>query len=258
MVRSILLRRVSPGARSERGVSGAEMALLLAVVALGAVGGLTVVGGSLGGGSDLDTASAALGEEAVLIDENTADGASAGSGAGGSSGVFGGAAEGVSGTGLDGGFTSDPEVGGYWNTHRPGEFIGEWEVVAGSVDAKVTHSASFGLGDEDDQFMDLNGSNAAGHIRRTVDVFPDTEYNLSVDLGENTYGGPAVKSMEIIWNGEVISTLEVDLPSSNELKTFTVRLPPSSTGEAVLEFRSLHGGSYGVLIDNPTLTLVPR
>lgn len=240
----------------ERGASGAEMALLVGVVALAAVAGITSVGGALGG-EDLDTASSALGEQPVRIDESTEDGASAGNGAGGSSGVFGGAAAGVSRTGLSGGFTSDPEVGGYWNTHRPGEFIGGWEVVAGSVDAKVTHSSRFGLGDEDDQFMDLNGSNAAGHIRRTVDVFADTEYNLSVDLGENTYGGPAVKSMEIIWNGEVVSTIEVDLPTSDELKTFTVRLPPSPTGQGVLEFRSLHGGSYGVLIDNPTLTLVP-
>ena len=119
----------------------------------------------------------------------------------------------------------------------------------------VTHSNAF---NQDEQiqgdFMDMNG-HGAGHIRRSVDVIPNTTYNLSIDLGENAYGGPAVKTMEVIWNGEVVSTLEVDLPH-HETRTFTVQLPESATGDATLEFRSLNNSAHGVLIDNPTLTLI--
>ncbi len=230
-----------------------EAAFLTALIAMVAIGGLKAVGATIGG-EDIETANTAMGGEPVVVDENTEQTASAANGAGGSSGTFGTAATGVSNTGLSEGFDGN-EGSGYWNTHHAGSFIGEWEVLSGSIDAETTHSNAF---NQDEQiaggFMDMNG-HGAGHIRRAVDAIPDTTYNLSVDLGENGYGGPAVKTMEVIWNGQVVSTLEVDLPH-HETRTFTVQLPPSANGDAVLEFRSLNNSAHGVLIDNPTLTLI--
>lgn len=240
---------------SERGASGVEMGMLLALVALVAITSVQGLGASLGG-SNIDNANAAFADEPAQINTSMdSAGPSAANGAGGSSGVFGSTAAGVSNTGMSGGFESDPSIGGYWNTHGAGTSVGEWDVVAGSVDARVSQSNAFNFAVEG-HFMDLNGSGAGGHIRRTIDVLPNQTYNLSMDLGENVYGGPPTKSVEVIWNGEVISTLEVDLPA-HELRTFTVALPESPDGTGVLEFRSLQEGSYGVMLDNPTLTLIP-
>ncbi len=242
------------GRRRERGASTIEAAFLVALIAMVAIGGLRAVGASIGG-EDIETANEAMADETVVVNSDTEKTSSASNGAGGNSGTFGSAATGVSNTGLAEAFEGN-EGAGYWNTHWPGSFIGEWEVLSGSVDASVTQSGSFNQDDQiEGNFMDMNGSGSGGHIRRTVDVIPNTTYSLSVDLGENGYGGPAAKSMEIIWNGQVVSTVEVDLPH-HETRTFTVQLPASASADGVLEFRSLHGGSYGVLIDNPTLTLI--
>ncbi len=158
---------------------------------------------------------------------------------------------GVGLTGLEGGFSSDSSVGGYWNTHSPGALIGdEWEVVAGTVDAQVEHSSLFTFGVEG-QFLDLNGGNA-GHIRRTVTVIPDTAYELTFDLGENVYGGPAVKQMEVIWNGVVIATLDVDVPQ-HQLQQITLAIPATSGTEGVLEFKSLLPSAHGPILGNPQL-----
>lgn len=150
--------------------------------------------------------------------------------------------------GIEGGFVSDLSIGGYWNTHGSGSLVGgEWDVVGGSVDANITQSNSFNY-TVDGQFMDLNG-NSAGHIRREVNVIPNTPYTLTMDLGENVYGGPAVKQMEIVWNGTVIDTIDVDVPQ-HQLESYTVAIPPSATGDGVLEFRSLLGGAYGPTMGN--------
>lgn len=230
-----------------------EMTALLAMIALVAIAALRSLGGSVGG-QDVDTATEAMSEETTTIDADTEKTASAANGAGGTSGTFGDAATGVSNTGLAEAFDGN-EGSGYWNTHSAGTSIGEWEVLSGSIDASTTHSGAFNQDDQiEGNFIDMNG-HGAGHIRRSVEVIPDTTYNLSIDLGENGYGGPPVKTMEIIWNGQVVSTLEVDLPQ-HETRTFTVQLPPSATGDGVLEFRSTNSSAHGVLIDNPTLTLI--
>ncbi|MEM9466390.1 MAG: prepilin-type N-terminal cleavage/methylation domain-containing protein [Actinomycetota bacterium] len=159
---------------------------------------------------------------------------------------------GVGLTGLEGGFSSDTSIGGYWNTHGAGAFIGdEWEVVSGSVDAQVQHSSSFDFGVEG-QFIDLNGG-SAGHIRRSVTVIPDTAYELTFDLGENVYGGSAVKRMEVIWNGVVVATLDVDVPAL-QLQQISLTLPAVSGTEGVLEFKSLLPSAYGPILGNPQLT----
>lgn len=161
---------------------------------------------------------------------------------------------GVGLTGLEGGFSSDASVGGYWNTHGAGALIGDaWEVVSGSVDAQVEHSSSFDFG-VDGQFIDLNGT-SAGHIRRTVTVIPDTPYELTFDLGENSLGGAAVKQMEVIWNGVVIATLDVDVPKL-ELQQITLSIPATADTSGVLEFKSLLPGAHGPILGNPTLSPV--
>ena len=238
----------------QRGASSVETGIAIALIALVATAALTSFGRNAGG-EDIDTAAEAIGNEPTKINATNPDGPSAGNGAGGNTGIFGSTAEGVSGTGLKGGFESESSVGGYWNTHHAGQMVGEeWEVVSGSVDAHLDHDGRFDMSVEG-QFLDLNG-HGAGHIRRTVDVIPDAHYNLSIDIGENVYGGPAVKQMEVIWNGQVVSTLEIDLPAE-DVKTFTVALPPFSGDEGVLEFRSLLGSAHGPVIDNPTLTYIP-
>ncbi|MEM9521808.1 MAG: discoidin domain-containing protein [Actinomycetota bacterium] len=156
-------------------------------------------------------------------------------------------------TGMEGDFTSDTSIGGGWNTHGAGQTFGDWEVVSGTIDARVSHNSAFAF-PVDGQFLDLNGGNA-GHIRRSVYVVPGASYTLTFDLAENVYGGPAVKQMEIIWNGAVIETIDVDVAQYTVIPT-TVAIPASPTAEGILEFRSTIGGGFGPVLGNPRLTLV--
>ncbi len=228
---------------------------MLALVALVAIGAIRALGGAVGG-EDVDTANEALGEEVVTVDEDTTNGPSANNGAGGSSGALGSAASGVRNTGQQAGSNGfdHGEDTNFWNTRWPGDKIGDWTVTSGSVDARVDEKGPFDI-EVDGNFMDMNG-HGPGRVERTVEVIAGADYNLSIDLGENSFGGPAAKTLAVEWNGVRISTLEVDLPN-NVTRTFTVKLPPSDSSEATLAFQSLNYSAHGVLIDNPTLTLIP-
>ncbi|MEM9521805.1 MAG: prepilin-type N-terminal cleavage/methylation domain-containing protein [Actinomycetota bacterium] len=161
---------------------------------------------------------------------------------------------GVGLSGLEGGFQSDTSVGGYWNSHGAGQLVGDqWEVVSGTVDARIEHSSSFNY-TVDGQFMDLNGG-SAGHIRRSVTLIPDTAYNLTFHLGENVWGGPAVKQMEVIWNGTVLVTMDVDYPA-HTLELITIPIPAQASPDATIEFRSVLSGAYGPVLGNVLLTPV--
>ncbi|MEM8924825.1 MAG: hypothetical protein AAGD35_15080 [Actinomycetota bacterium] len=233
-----------------------ETAFIMALVAVVAVGGLQAVGSSIGGGDDLNEASEALGEEVVEIDAGTPDGPRAADGAGGSSGALGSAAGSVGGSGATQTATLDIDYDrSFWNTHYPGQTFNDWTVEGGSVDVKVDGRGGFDYG-VGGNIIDMNG-HGAGRISKTFNVLPNVGYNLSVDLGENPGGPHAKKMLAIEWNGERISTLSIDVPR-NTLKTFTVKLPPSATGEGVLTFQSLLPSAYGPVIDDPTITLSPR
>ncbi len=250
----------------ERGATSVEMGLIISLIAVIALGALMAVGRTIGGDDSSSTVNQALGSEPVSINGSTEKTASAANGAGGSSGVLGNAAtvsaNSGSGNSLAGGsvtgeatsFTIDDADDGSWNTHRTGDSFGGWTVVSGTIDATVNYRGPFDL-DIASNFIDMNGW-GAGKIERTVDIIPNQTYNLSIDLAENAYGGPDVKTLEILWNGEVISLLEVDLPR-DETRTYTVQLPAVAANEAVLSFASKNGSAHGVLIDNPTLTLIP-
>ncbi len=160
----------------------------------------------------------------------------------------GGAPPGV--TGLDSGFSPLLQSNS-WNTHSAGQTMDGWEVVSGNVDGNHNNHGPVAI-PVAGQFIDLNGG-TAGHIRKTVSVAPNTDYTLTMDLAENVWGGPAVKQFEIIWNGVVVDTVDVDLPANTAI-VYSISLPGSPSNQAVLEFRSLHGSAHGPLIGNPILS----
>ncbi|MEM9201908.1 MAG: hypothetical protein AAGC53_09615 [Actinomycetota bacterium] len=245
--------------RSDRGASAIQTAVMISLIAIVAYAGLSRLGRTAGG-EDIETANEALGEEYVQVrtgGESTTTAtasSSAGNGAGGSSGTFGDAAEGVSQTGLGGVFGGERIDNHYWNTHWTGDQLGDWEVVSGSVDVHAEETHRFNFAAEGD-YIDLNGY-GPGHVKKTVDIIPNAVYNLSVDIGENPYGSK-IKTLQIIYDGEIISTLDINL-GRNKQETFTVKLPALPKGSAVLEFKSLTPGKGGPVIDNPTLTYVPN
>ncbi|MEM9201903.1 MAG: type II secretion system protein [Actinomycetota bacterium] len=153
-------------------------------------------------------------------------------------------------SGLESGFAPVTNTGS-WNTTGAGAVYGDWEVVSGNVDFHHNNLSVVAL-PTTHQVIDLNGT-TAGHIRRSVTIAPNRTYQLSLEVAENVWGGPAVKQMEIIWNGDVVETVDIDM-AANAIETRTFDLPPSSTREATLEFRSLHGSAHGPLIANPQVT----
>ncbi|MEM7340079.1 MAG: hypothetical protein AAF467_15595 [Actinomycetota bacterium] len=235
--------------RTETGVSGVETALVVALVTLVCIGGVTSIQRSIAGDDSDGVAAAtqALGTEEVVIDSSSPD-ASAPPGGGG--GTFGEAGNGITNTNVsDAGFETNPEGDDNWTTYSSGQTVGAWTVTSGSVDVKNSDWHEFGFGQ---RFVDING-HGPGTLEQQIEVVPGASYDMSIVLGENDWGGPAVKKIAIEWNGERVSTLAVDL-SRYEAKTFAVKLPPSDDPNATLVIRSLTGSAHGVFLDEPTLT----
>lgn len=249
----------------QRGATLAEAGLLLALVAAVCVLALTQLGENAG---SLEAANETLETPDQSRIDNESGGTITGSptyedsgssgggssGSGGSGGSGGGSALGLAGAAID---DADLEDRGFedgltnnWDNYTAGQTIGSWTVTEGNVDTHDTQAYANG---QDSRFIDLNGF-GPGEIEQQVEIVPGVSYLLSVEVSENQCG-PAVKGMQIIWNGTVVSDLSVDLPRG-ERRTYQVSLPQSSSSNATLAFRSTTPSNCGVQIDEPTIQLI--
>ncbi|MEM7315219.1 MAG: DUF642 domain-containing protein, partial [Planctomycetota bacterium] len=74
-----------------------------------------------------------------------------------------------------------------------GGTIGDWDVIAGNVDAQT----GFEPGPLGGKGIDLNGTSAAGTIRQTLMTEVDRQYQVIFALGGNWSGGDTIKDVRV-------------------------------------------------------------
>jgi choice-of-anchor C domain-containing protein len=163
---------------------------------------------------------------------------------------FGVCALALSGCVINGGFETPRETG--YVVHTAGDrAIAGWNIDSGSVDVVASDVWQPSQGR---QSLDLTGSTEAGRIRQVLIVTPGASYNVEFDLAGNPDGAPAIKELNVYWDGaQVGSTLTFDTTghSRTDMGWEHVSLPVTATGDtATLEFESLTAPFYGPVIDN--------
>lgn len=145
----------------------------------------------------------------------------------------------------------------YYQTFQPGQQIGGWKIIDGTVDI-VRHkqpTASRGH-----QSLDLSGV-SPGAIQRTVLTKLGGEYELSFDFSGNGIGG-ALSVMEVRWDGRLVNTFYYDTaPQTNsyQVNMYWKRetlLLTARNRRTTLEFRSLTPGASGPALDRVRLERV--
>ena len=144
-------------------------------------------------------------------------------------------------------------------THGLNAALGKWRVAEGDV--QIIGSGywqhSKGL-----QSLDLNGT-TRGAIRQDITTTPGGVYDLSFRLAGNVDGGPAVKTVDVLWgpigNQKLIRRLTFDTTgrSRTDMGWRTVSLPGLVAADATsrLSFVSRTAGSFGAVLDD--VQLVP-
>lgn len=246
--------------RCERGAAAMEVGLVIAGISLVCFGAIKVLGSSVGfgDGDRADEATVALERDSVDASNPDEVIQAARNVENRSSPPLGHAAAAITGDpDIDGSFedglTSSYTIYGAGSTiHSVGAAVSGWNVIEGTVETNDAQRHDFGQGARS---VDLNG-NGPGAMEREIPVIPGVAYTISFTVAENTYCGPATKTMGIDWQGERIAELDVNLPRG-DIRTYEVQVPAGTTTSGTLTLRGLSPSSCGVVIDDASIQLDP-
>jgi choice-of-anchor C domain-containing protein len=149
----------------------------------------------------------------------------------------------------DGGFEDVAATVGSFDRYFAPATIGVWTVTQGSVDLS---GAGFWQNADGNQSLDLDGAFDPGGVAQTFHTVPLLKYRVTYYLAGNPASGPAIKTGQVLANGNVIQNFAFDITG----KTFTdmgyvkkhTHFLATSTS-ATLEFRSTTGSGFGPVID---------
>ena len=154
----------------------------------------------------------------------------------------------------DGSFET-PVVAPPWIQVRAGQSLGNWTVDAGNVE--LIHNG--GNAADGQQYVDLDGSNAAGTIHQDLSTKLGARYTIRFALAGNPEGGPTVKTLRLQF-GAFTRTFTFDTTGHTwndpGWVTQTVTLPALNTTTR-LSLQSLDTGSplsYGPMVDAVSVT----
>ena len=147
-----------------------------------------------------------------------------------------------------------PEI--HFRIVTAGEHIGPWSVSGGAVDHIAPHFWEAAHGE---QSLDVNSCGPAT-VSQRVPTRPGDSYQLCFALAGNSEAAPARKRLAVLWEGEIVATVEFDASHTRRARMeyryhrYVVR---ASGHDAVLAFRSLTPGCYGPVLDDVTLQRIP-
>jgi choice-of-anchor C domain-containing protein len=138
-----------------------------------------------------------------------------------------------------------------------GGTIGPWTVSGIHVD----HLRPDWPVSEGAQAVDLSGSPGAGAVYQILSTEAGQSYLLRFAMAGNftpwdgnpNNWSPAVKEMEVVWDGELVDTVTFDVTGHDASDPGWVYLSYGVTAESSateLRFVSLTGGAYGPLLDD--------
>jgi choice-of-anchor C domain-containing protein len=131
----------------------------------------------------------------------------------------------------------------------------DWTIESGNIDLIGT----LWTPNEPDQSIDLSGCER-GTIKQSIVTDSNKQYKLSFALAGNTYDAPAIKTVEVFWDGASQGTFDFDTTghSTTDMGWKIVELPnlKASTSSTELKFKDVTPvGNYpsvcvGVALDN--------
>ena len=149
----------------------------------------------------------------------------------------------------DGGFEDVTATPGFFDRYFAPANFGVWTVTQNSVDLM---GAGVWDGVDGVQSVDLDGGAHPGGIAQTFDTVPLLKHRVTYHLAGNPTSGPAVKTGQVLANGNVIQNFSFDVTGKTytdmgyvKKHTYFFTTSPSAT----LEFRSTTGTGYGPVID---------
>lgn len=134
----------------------------------------------------------------------------------------------------------------------PGQTMGPWTVVSGTVDHI---GAGFWQAAEGDQSVDLSGT-SAGTVAQTFTTVPGTRYTVSYAVAGNPAGPPAVKTGKVLVDGQNVQDFTFDITGRTATdmgyvyRELTFRATKATT---TLTFASTTAGAYGPVLDDVTV-----
>lgn len=133
------------------------------------------------------------------------------------------------------GFES-PSFGASFLTYGPGSP----QLTGWAIDgAGIVHVGTFWQHASGNHSVELNLF-AAGGISQTLATTPGEQYQLSFDMAGQPDIGPAVKQMQVFWDGNLLSTFTVDTTGRSTSNMgwvgHTLLLPPATSSATVLRF----------------------
>jgi choice-of-anchor C domain-containing protein len=134
-----------------------------------------------------------------------------------------------------------------------GEPIGEWTVSQGNVDHI---GAGFWQAADGVQSLDLDGGAVRGGVAQEFTTVPLLKYKVRFKLAGNVDQGPAVKTGEVLANGNVLRSFSFDITGKSRANMGYVSKETHfiATGlSTTLTFRSTTGSGYGPVIDKVTV-----
>ncbi|MFI1869899.1 choice-of-anchor C family protein [Streptomyces jumonjinensis] len=153
----------------------------------------------------------------------------------------------------DGSFEYPTAPANSFTSIASGQSIGPWKVTSGAVDLI---GAGFWQAAEGDQSVDLNAAQA-GAVAQTFSTVAGRTYTVTYALAANPAGGPAVKTGEVLVNGQNFQDFSFDSTGKTfaamgyvqRQVTFVANGPTTTLG-----FASTLPGAYGPVIDDVRVT----
>lgn len=155
----------------------------------------------------------------------------------------------------NGGFESPTAPAGSFQRLPVGSTLGAWTVTANDVDLS---GAGFWQTAEGDQSLDLEGGPGFGAVSQSVTTVPLlTTFRVRFALAGNPAGGPAVKTVRVLANGQVIGDFSFDTTGKGLANMGYVHREVAFVSTRLLTtltFASTTGSGYGPVIDDVRVT----
>ena len=133
-------------------------------------------------------------------------------------------------------------------------FLGGWSVASGTVDIIGSSPLLFDLIPGNGNYIDLDGSTFnAGVFSKALQLTGGVTYTASFDLAGSQRGD--INKVDVAF-GATLSTYT--LASADPLGTASLVFTPVATGLYSLSFANRGGDLFGALLDNVSVTAVPK
>jgi choice-of-anchor C domain-containing protein len=149
----------------------------------------------------------------------------------------------------------NPTHNSNWVTRNAGNVFGGWTVGSGSID----HIRHYWQAADGQYSVDLSGSHV-GSIYQDVVTTPGVQYLLEFAMAGNPDGLPAVKQMEVFWDGLSQGVFNFTQAGNTKLSMGWQNHSIQVVGSGIdtLTFQSLGSAYFGPALDNVRLTRIPE